>query len=95
MKAVTFATELSGVLLKLFILWFSLPLCAPAIVDFFREFTLHVDRLGHVCGFAVFDFQQHGNVKVRHTLSSFPLVNSHFYVYMNSLARQRRCLTHG
>ncbi|KAI0748469.1 APG9-domain-containing protein [Daedaleopsis nitida] len=27
------------------------------------EFTVHVDGLGYVCSFAVFDFQRHGNVK--------------------------------
>jgi len=95
MKAVTFATELSSVLLKTLVLWFSPPLRAPAIVDFFREFTDHLDGLGHVCDFAGVDFPWHGNVKVRHTLSSFPLANSHLYVYTNSLVRQRRCLTHG
>lgn len=59
-----FAQELLGVVLTPFVLWFSLPRCAPAIVDFFREFTVHVDGLGYVCSFAVFDFQRHGNVKV-------------------------------
>ncbi|KAI0293550.1 autophagy protein Apg9-domain-containing protein [Russula brevipes] len=52
-----------AVVLTPFILWFALPPCAPAIVDFFREFTVHVDGLGYVCSFAVFDFQRHGNVK--------------------------------
>ncbi|CAG8542344.1 8435_t:CDS:2, partial [Scutellospora calospora] len=33
------------------------------IVDFFREFTVHVDGLGYVCSFAEFDFKRHGNVK--------------------------------
>ncbi|CAG8485627.1 16685_t:CDS:10 [Acaulospora morrowiae] len=33
------------------------------IIDFFREFTVHVDGIGHVCSFAVFDFKRHGNVK--------------------------------
>ncbi|CAG8482148.1 19241_t:CDS:10 [Dentiscutata erythropus] len=33
------------------------------IIDFFREFTVHVDGLGYVCSFAVFDFKRHGNVK--------------------------------
>ncbi|KAG9285925.1 hypothetical protein G9A89_013350 [Geosiphon pyriformis] len=33
------------------------------IVDFFREFTLHVEGVGYVCSFAVFDFKRHGNVK--------------------------------
>lgn len=45
------------------ILWFSLPLCSEKIVDFFREFTVHVDGVGYVCSFAVFDFRRHGNVK--------------------------------
>ncbi|KAI9446179.1 APG9-domain-containing protein [Lactarius indigo] len=63
MKVVTFVTELTSVVLTPFILWFALPPCAPAIVDFFREFTVHVDGLGYVCSFAVFDFQRHGNVK--------------------------------
>ncbi|KAF8261690.1 autophagy protein Apg9-domain-containing protein [Lactarius quietus] len=63
MKAVTFVTELTSVVMTPFILWFALPPCAPAIVDFFREFTVHVDGLGYVCSFAVFDFQRHGNVK--------------------------------
>ena len=26
------------------------------------QFTVHVDELGYVCSFAVFDFQRHGNV---------------------------------
>ncbi|KAH9852710.1 APG9-domain-containing protein [Lenzites betulinus] len=63
MKVFVFAQELASVLLTPFVLWYSLPPCAPAIVDFFREFTLHVDGLGYVCSFAVFDFQRHGNVK--------------------------------
>eukprot|EP00842_Homolaphlyctis_polyrhiza_P005352 jgi/Hompol1/5818/HPOL_004766-RA len=45
------------------ILYYSLPPCAPAIVDFFREFSVHVDSIGYVCSFAVFDFKRHGNVK--------------------------------
>ncbi|KAI0263381.1 autophagy protein Apg9-domain-containing protein [Gloeopeniophorella convolvens] len=63
MKVLTFAKELASVVLTPFILWFALPPCAPALVDFFREFTVHVDGLGYVCSFAVFDFQRHGNVK--------------------------------
>ncbi|KAF9651480.1 APG9-domain-containing protein [Thelephora ganbajun] len=63
MKIMIYAQELLSVALTPFVLWFSLPDCAPAIVDFFREFTIHVDSLGYVCSFAVFDFQRHGNVK--------------------------------
>lgn len=64
MKAVMFLQELLSVVLTPFVLWWTLPQCAPAIVDFFREFTVHVDGLGYVCSFAVFDFKRHGNAKV-------------------------------
>lgn len=64
LKIVIYAQEILSVLLTPLVLWFSLPQCAPAIVDFFREFTVHVAGLGYVCSFAVFDFQRHGNVKV-------------------------------
>jgi len=72
MKVATFVTELTSVVLTPFVLWFALPPCAPAIVDFFREFTVHVDGLGYVCSFAVFDFQRHGNVKVRRFFFASP-----------------------
>lgn len=64
MKVVIFIQELLSVVLTPFILWYSLPPCAPAIVDFFREFSVHVDGLDYVCSFAVFDFKRHGNIKV-------------------------------
>lgn len=62
MKIAIFFTELLSVLLTPFILFFSLPPCAGAIIDFFREFTVHVDGVGYVCSFAVFDFRRHGNL---------------------------------
>ncbi|KAF7338046.1 Autophagy-related protein 9 [Mycena venus] len=63
MKVLIFAEELLSVVLTPFVLWFSLPNCAPAIIDFFREFTVHVDGRGYVCSFAEFNFERHGNVK--------------------------------
>ena len=63
MKILIFAQELLSVMLTPFILWFSLPNCSPAIVDFFREFSVHVDGRGYVCSFAEFNFERHGNVK--------------------------------
>jgi autophagy-related protein 9 len=62
LKITVFFTELLSVLLTPFILLFSLPPCAGAIIDFFREFTVHVDGIGYVCSFAVFDFTRHGNL---------------------------------
>ena len=61
MKLVLFLQEVLSILVTPFVLWFSLPKCSERIVDFFREFTIHVDGLGFVCSFAVFDFQKGGN----------------------------------
>lgn len=60
----SFFHEVLSVLTTPLVLWFTLPRCAPAIIDFFREFTIHVDGLGYVCSFAVFDFYRHGDVRV-------------------------------
>jgi autophagy-related protein 9 len=69
LKIIIFLEEVLGILVTPLVLYFSLPRCADQIVDFFREFTIHVDGLGYVCSFAVFDFQkdprntrQQGNV---------------------------------
>lgn len=44
-----------------FVLWFSLPKCSDQLIDFFREFTIHVDGMGYLCSFAVFDFKRGTN----------------------------------
>jgi len=62
LKITVFFTELLSVILTPWILFFSLPPCSATIVDFFREFTVHVDGIGYVCSFAVFDFQLHNNI---------------------------------
>ena len=64
MKILIFVQEILSVLLTPFVLWYSLPPCAPAIIDFFREFSVHVEGRGYVCSFAEFNFERHGNVKV-------------------------------
>ncbi|KIL91823.1 hypothetical protein FAVG1_05440 [Fusarium avenaceum] len=58
MKVVIFLEEMMGIITTPMLLLFSLPKCSDQIVDFFREFTIHVDGLGYVCSFAVFDFQK-------------------------------------
>ncbi|KAF2083763.1 autophagy protein Apg9 [Saccharata proteae CBS 121410] len=58
MKIVIFLYEILSMVLVPFVLWSSLPRCSARIVDFFREFTIHVDGLGHVCSFAVFEFKK-------------------------------------
>lgn len=58
MKATIFLDEILGLITAPFLLWFVLPRCSDRIVDFFREYTVHVDGLGYVCSSAVFDFQR-------------------------------------
>jgi len=65
MKAVIFLEEILSIISTPFILWYSLPKCSEQIIDFFREFTIHVDGLGYVCSFAVFDFKKGGNTVVQ------------------------------
>ncbi|KAH8928416.1 APG9-domain-containing protein [Atractiella rhizophila] len=61
MKITIFFQEIVSVILTPFILWFSLPSCAPAIIEFFRVCSVHVDGLGYVTSFAEFNFERHGN----------------------------------
>lgn len=63
MKIPIFAQEIVSVLTTPFILWFSLPSCAPAIIDFFHDFTVWIPGRGFICSFAEFDFKRHGNVR--------------------------------
>ncbi|KAK1251375.1 hypothetical protein MKX07_006854 [Trichoderma sp. CBMAI-0711] len=58
MKVVIFLEEVLGIITTPLLLLLSLPKCSDQIVDFFREFTVHVDGLGYVCSFAVFDFKK-------------------------------------
>ncbi|KAF9426203.1 autophagy protein atg9 [Entomortierella beljakovae] len=62
-SAVLFLLEFMSLILTPLILGLSLPSCSEKLIDFFREFTVHVDGVGYVCSFAVFDFKRHGNVK--------------------------------
>jgi autophagy-related protein 9 len=61
LKVLVFLEEVLSMITTPFILCFSLPDCSERIVDFVREFTVHVDGLGYVCSFAVFDFERGGN----------------------------------
>ncbi|KAK5172388.1 hypothetical protein LTR04_006390 [Oleoguttula sp. CCFEE 6159] len=59
-KPVIFLEEMLGIILTPVILWYSLPKCSERLVDFFREFTIHVDGLGYVCQYAEFSFTKGG-----------------------------------
>lgn len=58
MKILIFLEEMMSIIVTPLVLWYSLPKCSDRIVDFFREFTVHVDGLGYVCSFALFEFQK-------------------------------------
>lgn len=59
-RILIFAEELASFIFAPLVLWYSMPKCCDRIVDFFREFTVHVDGLGYVCWFAQFEFNTTG-----------------------------------
>jgi autophagy-related protein 9 len=60
-KVGIFLEEILSVIFTPLILWYSLPQCSDKIIDFFREFTLHIDGVGYVCMSAHFDFEKTGH----------------------------------
>lgn len=56
MKIFILAEEVLSMVFTPFVFWFSLPKCSDRIIDFIREFTVHVDGIGYVCSFAEFKF---------------------------------------
>ncbi|KAL8784155.1 MAG: hypothetical protein Q9213_004129 [Squamulea squamosa] len=79
MKLMVFLEEILGIILTPFILWFSLPKSSDRLVDFFREFTVHVDGLGYVCSFAVFDFKTDPNRERLRELGLKPGLREDYY----------------
>ncbi|KAJ9659434.1 autophagy protein atg9 [Neophaeococcomyces mojaviensis] len=62
MQIVVLLEEILSMIFTPFVLWISLPKCSDRIIDFFREFTVHVDGLGYVCSFAEFNFKKPGQI---------------------------------
>lgn len=58
LKIVIIAYEILSLILTPYILWFKVSQNSGAIVDFFREYSIHVDGLGYVCYFAMFNFEE-------------------------------------
>ncbi|ANB14619.1 autophagy protein ATG9 [Sugiyamaella lignohabitans] len=74
LKIMIILNELASVIIAPFILWFSLPNSCDRIIDFFREFSVHVDGLGYVCSFAMFNFdrvQKKNGVSIGYTHGGF------------------------
>ncbi|RDW28526.1 autophagy-related protein 9 [Yarrowia lipolytica] len=58
MRLIILLKELASIFLAPFILYYSLTQSCDDIVDFIRDHSVHVDGLGYVCTFAMFDFKQ-------------------------------------
>ena len=63
MKVLIFIEELLSLIVAPFILWRNSGQQSKQIIDFFRQFTVHVDGLGPLCNHAVFDFRKRKNVE--------------------------------
>ncbi|PRT53746.1 Autophagy-related protein 9 [Wickerhamiella sorbophila] len=57
--------DLLSIVVNPVILWYNLPESSDKIIDFFREFSVHVDELGYVCSFAVFNLDHANKMKAR------------------------------
>jgi autophagy-related protein 9 len=55
--------EICGCLTTPCLLCFALPQRAEQILAFIKSFTVQVEGVGHVCGFALFDFERHGDTR--------------------------------
>jgi autophagy-related protein 9 len=60
-KARLFGMEMLSVILTPVVLCFSLPHCAPDILEFIRNHTTYVDGVGAVCDYSTFDLNKYGN----------------------------------
>jgi autophagy-related protein 9 len=86
LEIILFLEELASVIFVPLIFWWRLPRCAEQLVDFFREFTVHVDGLGHVCSFAVFDFKSGNQTNLRPAQNPNDLRADYFGARDNKLA---------
>ncbi|KAI9348141.1 autophagy protein Apg9-domain-containing protein [Obelidium mucronatum] len=55
--------EVASLVLAPFILYYSMPHSAEAIIDFIRDCTVDMEGVGFVCSFAAFDLARYGNPK--------------------------------
>ena len=62
-KVQLFLEEVFSIFFTPLVLFFSLPRCAPRIIDFVEEFTTELEGVGAVCSLSLFNFEAHGNSK--------------------------------
>lgn len=58
LKLVLIGKEICSLILLPWMLYVSLPSASEKIIDFFRDFSVHVDGIGYVCSFAMFNLSQ-------------------------------------
>ncbi|RCK57809.1 Autophagy-related protein 9 [Candida viswanathii] len=58
LKIIIILHEILSLVLTPYILWAKVSQNSGAIIDFFREYSIHVDGLGYVCYFAMFNFEE-------------------------------------
>lgn len=68
--------EVLGAITVPLVMIFVLPQRAALILEFIRSFTVYVDGVGHVCSFALFDFERHGDARYGAPLSAVASMRS-------------------
>ncbi|CAI5758577.1 unnamed protein product [Candida verbasci] len=58
LKILVIVNEILSLIVTPFLLWFKISQSSGLIIDFFREYSIHVDGLGYVCYFAMFNFEE-------------------------------------
>lgn len=58
LRVVVICQELLLIVLAPFVLWFRILQNLGAIIDFFRDYSIHVDHLGYICYYAMFNFDK-------------------------------------
>jgi len=63
LKVVIFLEEIVSLVAAPFILWRNSGKASASIIDFFRQNTVHVDGIGPLCNYAVFDFHKRTKIE--------------------------------
>lgn len=63
LKIIVIAWEILSIVVLPILLWFRLSAQLGAIVDFFRDYLVHVDHLGYICYYAMYNFDDDGKAR--------------------------------
>lgn len=58
LKILIIFNEILSIILTPFLLWFKISNLSSSIIDFFRDYSIHIDGLGYICYFSMFNFEQ-------------------------------------